>query len=68
MISIDPKEIPVSKLHRYLLGSIADSNNSKDIAIDTNSTMATIAEASIVTNTSSTNSVVCVTDTAYSCD
>lgn len=45
-----------------------DSNNNKDIAIDTNSTMATIAETTIVTNTSSTNSVVCVTDADYSCD
>ena len=45
-----------------------DSNNNKDVAIDTNSTMATIAESTIVTNTSTTNSVVCVTDAAYSCD
>jgi len=45
-----------------------NSNNNKDIAIDTNSTMATIAETTIVTNTSSTNSVVCVTDADYSCD
>ncbi len=45
-----------------------DSNNNKDVAIDTNSTMATIAETTIVTNTSSTNSIVCVTDTTYSCD
>ena len=45
-----------------------DSNNNKDVAIDTNRTMATIAESTIVTNTSTTNSVVCVTDAAYSCD
>ena len=45
-----------------------NSNNNKDVAIDTNSTMESIAEATIVTNTSSTNSVVCVTDAAYSCD
>jgi len=45
-----------------------NSNNNKDVAIDTNSTMATIAETTIVTNTSSTNSVVCVTDADYSCD
>ena len=45
-----------------------NSNNNKDIAIDTNNTMATIAETTIVTNTSSTNSVVCVTDADYSCD
>ena len=51
-----------------------DSNNSKDVAIDTNSTMATIAEATIVnpevvtsTNTTTANTV-CVTDAAYSCD
>jgi hypothetical protein len=45
-----------------------NSNNNKDVAIDTNSTMAAIAEATIVTNTSTTNSVVCVTDATYSCD
>ena len=45
-----------------------NSNNNKEIAIDTNSTMATIAETTIVTNTSTTNNVVCVTDAAYSCD
>lgn len=45
-----------------------NSNNNKDIAIDTNNTMATIAETTIVTNTSTTNSVVCVTDADYSCD
>ena len=45
-----------------------NSNNNKDIAIDTNDTMATIAETTIVTNTTATNSVVCVTDATYSCD
>ena len=53
-----------------------NSNNNKDIAIDTNSTMATIAEATIVnpeivtsTNTTTTTAnTVCVTDATYSCD
>ena len=45
-----------------------NSNNNKDIAIDTNSTMESIAEATIVTNTSTTSNIVCVTDAAYSCD
>ncbi|MFZ9078171.1 MAG: hypothetical protein ACO23H_06510 [Alphaproteobacteria bacterium] len=51
-----------------------NSNNNKDVAIDTNSTMASIAEATIVnpevvtsTNTTTVNTV-CVTDADYSCD
>ena len=53
-----------------------NSNNSKDIAVDTNSTMATIAEVTVVnpeivtsTNTTTTTAnTVCVTDATYSCD
>ena len=50
--------------------SMNSSNNNKDVAISTNSTMNSIAEATIVTNTStsSSNTLVCVTDENYSCD
>jgi hypothetical protein len=53
-----------------------NSNNNKEVAIDTNSTMASIAEVTIVnpevvnsttTNTTTTNTL-CVTDATYSCD
>ena len=49
--------------------AIVSSNNSTTVAVDTNATMAGIAEATIVTNTSTTNTnVLCVTDVTYSCD
>lgn len=56
--------------------SIVSSNNNAAIAVDTNATMAGIAEVTIVdptvvtsTNTiTNTNSVTCVTDATYSCD
>jgi hypothetical protein len=54
--------------------AIIRSNNETAVAVDTNATMATIAEATIVrpevvtsTNTSVTN-VLCVTDATYSCE
>ncbi|MDC1282144.1 hypothetical protein N8Z18_00045 [bacterium] len=56
--------------------SIVSSNNSTTVAVDTNATMAGIAEVTIVnpevvtsTDTiTNTNSVTCVTDATYSCD
>lgn len=61
--------------------AIVNSNNNTAIAVDTNSTMATIAEVTIVnpevvnpevvtsTNTSTnTNTITCVTDASYTCD
>lgn len=54
--------------------AIVNSNNNTAVAIDTNSTMAGIAEVTIVdpevvisTNTS-TNTITCVTDTTYTCE
>jgi len=57
--------------------AIVNSDNTTAVAVDTNSTMATIAEVTVVnpevvnpevvTNTS-TNTVTCVTDATYSCD
>ena len=54
--------------------AIVNSDNTTAVAVDTNSTMATIAEVTIVnpevvtsTNTS-TNTVTCVTDTTYTCE
>lgn len=56
--------------------AIVSSNNSTTVAVDTNATMATIAEVTIVDPTvvtstdtiTDTNSVTCVTDVTYSCD
>jgi hypothetical protein len=59
--------------------AIVNSDNNTAVAVDTNSTMATIAEVTIVnpevvnpevvTNTNtSTNTITCVTDATYSCD
>jgi len=50
-----------------------NSNNGKDIAVNTNETMATIAEATIVnpqvvTSTSTVNTITCVTDASYTCE
>lgn len=54
--------------------AIVNSDNTTAVAVDTNSTMATIAEVTIVnpevvtsTNTS-TNTITCVTDTTYTCE
>lgn len=55
--------------------AIVNSDNTTAVAVDTNSTMATIAEVTIVnpevvtsTNTANTNTVVCLTDADYSCE
>ena len=48
--------------------AIARSDNDADVAKDTNSTMAGIAEATIVTNTTASTSVLCVTDATYTCE
>ena len=53
--------------------SLTSSDNNTAVAIDTNEAMENIAEATIVqpevvTSTNTTNSVVCVSDSTYSCD
>ena len=54
--------------------AIKNSDNDAAVAIDTNSTMATIAEATIVTpevvtsTNTSTNTITCVTDASYDCE
>jgi len=56
--------------------AIVNSDNTTAVAVDTNSTMATIAEVTIVnpevvtsTNTTTnTNTVVCLTDSDHSCE
>ena len=52
--------------------AIVSSNNSTTVAVDTNGTMAGIAEVTIVNpevvTSTNTNSVTCVTDATYSCD
>ena len=52
--------------------AIANSNNDADVAMDTNATMAGIAEATIVNpevvTQTNTQSVVCVSDSSYSCE
>jgi len=58
--------------------AIVNSDNTTAVAVDTNSTMATIAEVTIVnpevvnpevvTSTNTTNTVTCVTDTTYTCE
>jgi len=56
--------------------AIVNSDNTTAVAVDTNSTMATIAEVTIVnpevvtsTNTTTnTNTIVCLTDADYSCE
>ena len=52
--------------------AIVNSDNKTSVAVDTNSTMATIAEVTIVTpevvTSTNTSNVICVIDDAYSCE
>ena len=52
--------------------AIKNSDNDAAVAIDTNSTMATIAETTIVTpevvTSTNTNTITCVTDASYDCE
>jgi len=50
--------------------AIVSSNNSTTVAVDTNGTMAGIAEVTIVNPevVTSTNTITCVTDASYTCE